>query len=493
MYASSQSAYVLQHAVQETAAALQQGNFTAEDGVDGSFELLYEISDKVTSGKWVGDCFIFTNGKGRLNYSVAGQIQTLVHLDTNAGGATQHRVLGYLAKEDRVYLIDKAMNVTSHKVMLAMLQYQTAVVRGDFDAANELLPEIPESEHLVVARFLDAQGFKEEALAVSPDADHKFELACDLGLLETGLELMEEVVLTDEADSIDTQSKWKRLSDLALKQSKFDLCLKCADSCNDYSGLLLLHTAMADAEGIKRLAVDSGKAGKSNVSFLCYFLLGEVDACVDLLIKASRLPEAAFFSRTYMPSRVDEVMALWKADLGKTSESVADSLACPKDNLEMFPEYEVALKVEKMFFEQRKNGGGMVAAAMYLEAKGDLGLDLIDMMKSGKMGAPAAAPAAAPVEEISSGADETAEQAAIEQAAMEKAAADKAAAEKAAAELEAAAAAAEAERKAAEEAAAAVAASEAAAAAEAAAAVEAAAAAEEAETDALADEFADDW
>ena len=176
----------------------------------------------MTSGKWVGDCFLFTNSQGRLNYSVSGQIQTLVHLETSSGGGTVHSILGYLAKEDRVFLVDKAMNITSYKVMLAMLQYQTAVVRGDFDAANELLPIIPETEYLVVAKFLEAQGFKEEALAVTTDPDHKFDLAAELGQLELCRELVGDVP-PDEAETTETQSKWKRLADLALAQSNFEL------------------------------------------------------------------------------------------------------------------------------------------------------------------------------------------------------------------------------------------------------------------------------
>ena len=83
------------------------GQVSPEDGIEGSFDLLYEINDTISSGKWVGDCFIYVNNKGRLNYSVGGQIQTLVHLDTSGAGTTVHTVLGYLAKEDRVYLIDK--------------------------------------------------------------------------------------------------------------------------------------------------------------------------------------------------------------------------------------------------------------------------------------------------------------------------------------------------------------------------------------------------
>ena len=99
---------------------------------------------------------------------------TLSHLNTPM------YLLGFVPKEDRVFLIDKAYNVVSYKVLLSVLNYQTAVVRKDFVTANSILPSIPRSEHCAVARFLESQGFKEEALAVSSDPDHRFELAVDL-------------------------------------------------------------------------------------------------------------------------------------------------------------------------------------------------------------------------------------------------------------------------------------------------------------------------
>ncbi len=38
---------------------------------------------------------------------------------------------------------------------------------------------------------------------------------------------------------------------------------------------------------------------------------------MELLIKSGRLPEAAFFARSYVPSRVPEVVGLWKTELAK--------------------------------------------------------------------------------------------------------------------------------------------------------------------------------
>ncbi len=380
--ATSDSAYVLSYNAQATAAAVAMGQVDEEVGIEGTFDLLYEISDTVTSGKWVGDCFIFLNNAGRLNYIVGGKVQTLVHLETSAAGTTKHSVLGYLTKENRVYLIDKSLNVTSYSVMLSVLEYQTAVMRGDFDAANELLSSIPESEYTTVARFLESQGFKEEAMAVTTDPDHKFDLALELGHIDVAHSLMEEIPEEDK-DATDTMTKWKRLSDAALKDSNFELCEAASLASNDYAGLLLMYSAIGNHAGMEELANSAQADGKTNIAFSAYFLTGNVEACADILIATNRLPEAAFFARTYLPSRVDEIVALWKADLAEVSESASEALISPSMDKASFPDFDVAVQVEQMFIAQRastKESG--IPGTDYLSAKADLDLDLIELVKS---------------------------------------------------------------------------------------------------------------
>lgn len=52
------------------------------------------------------------------------------------------------------------------------------------------------------------------------------------------------------------------------------------------------------------LAVQASEAGRFNVAFLAYFLTGQVESAIQLLIDANRIPEAAFMARTYMPSQI---------------------------------------------------------------------------------------------------------------------------------------------------------------------------------------------
>ena len=52
-----------------------------DDGIEDAFDLLDELPEVVKTGKWVGDCFIYTNSVNRLNYYVGGEIVTVAHLD----------------------------------------------------------------------------------------------------------------------------------------------------------------------------------------------------------------------------------------------------------------------------------------------------------------------------------------------------------------------------------------------------------------------------
>ena len=47
-------------------------------------------------------------------------------------------LLGYIPKDNRLYLSDKDMNVVGYSLLLSVLEYQTAVMREDFDTAKQV-------------------------------------------------------------------------------------------------------------------------------------------------------------------------------------------------------------------------------------------------------------------------------------------------------------------------------------------------------------------
>ena len=67
-------------------------------------------------------------------------------------------LLGYIPAHNKIYLVDKDVNVYAYGLSLVVVEYQTAVLRGDMEAANELLAGIPAEHKNKVARFLETQG-----------------------------------------------------------------------------------------------------------------------------------------------------------------------------------------------------------------------------------------------------------------------------------------------------------------------------------------------
>jgi len=363
--------YILKYDGDLVDSSVAGGDVSPEIGVVGAFEPMFELTERVTGGQWVGDCFLFTSLSGRLNYCVGGNTINLCHLD----GVGLY-MLGYLPKENSVYLMDRAHSVVSYKALLTVFQYQTAVVRQDFEAANALLPSLPESELSVVAKFLEQQGFKEVALQVSRDTDHKFDLALELDQLDTARSLLENALEKDK-DTREYNMKWKRLGDLALSKGDLPLAEKCAFNADDFAGLLMIHTCMGNREGVTKLAKLAESAGRMNIAFISSFILGHLEDCYELLLQADRIPEAAMLARTYLPSKISHAVQLWRQDLARVSERAATTLADPAEYPNLFPELDWALKVEGMFQEKET----LISAIKYTQVQGDMDLDLVTLIK----------------------------------------------------------------------------------------------------------------
>ncbi|XP_030258187.1 coatomer subunit beta' [Sparus aurata] len=334
--ATDESFFVLRYQPERVAAAVESKETIPEDGIEDAFEVLGEVPEVVKTGVWVGDCFIFTSSLNRLNYYVGGEIITVAHLDRTM------YLLGYIPKDDRLYLGDKELNVISFSLLLSVLEYQTAVMRRDFGTADKVLPTIPKEQRIRVAHFLEKQGFRQQALAVSTDPEHKFELALQLGEVKIAYELALEA---------ESEQKWKQLAELATTKCQFSLAQECLHQAQDYGGLLLLATASGNADMVGKLAEGAERDGKTNVAFLTCFMQGRLDKCLELLIKTDRLPEAAFLARTYLPSHVSRVVGLWKESLSKVNQKAADALADPGQYGNLFPGLQQAVLAEQYLKE----------------------------------------------------------------------------------------------------------------------------------------------
>lgn len=163
---SEDSFYVLRFDRDAYLAKVDSGESLGDEGVEEAFELVAEINEasvlywdfvyiadiSVKTCKWVGECFIYTNGTNRLSYLVGDQSHVINHFDQGV------YLLGYLPTHNRIYVADKDMNVSSFALSLNVVEYQTAILRGDMEGAEALLPDIPADQRNRIARFLEAQG-----------------------------------------------------------------------------------------------------------------------------------------------------------------------------------------------------------------------------------------------------------------------------------------------------------------------------------------------
>jgi len=266
--------------------------------------------------------------------------------------------------------VDRDFSIVSYQVLLSVIEYQTAVVRRDFEAAASLLPTVPREEHNRIARFLEAQGFKEEALVVATDPEHQFELAVQLGKLQAAYE-----ITTQQP----TESKWKQLGDLALVSSDLQLAEECLVRAADLPGLLLLYSSCGHAEGLEKLAELARMKGKLNISFICSFLRGKTEDCLQLLLSAGRAPEAAFLARTYLPSRMSDMVKVWREELSKVNPKAAESIADPLDYPNLFDGLHHALQAEEWLKQHPLHEA---PASVYLDHANDNESDLIEHMKT---------------------------------------------------------------------------------------------------------------
>merc|ERR1719359_1542704 len=233
-------------------------------------------------------------------------------------------------------------------------------MRKDFETASKFFEQLPETLHTRVARFLENQGYPSEALQISKDDDHCFELAVQLEKLDMAADYIRKIA-AQAGPSMPPRGKWKTLGDVALEKGSFDLALSCFREAKDLGALFLMHTACGDADELRKTATQAKETGIANIATLCFLLLGDLDSALQVLISANRLPEAAFFARCYCPSQLSEVVKLWKADLALVNQAVADSLADPASYPDLFPSFSLTVAAENVFKQKRQTAPAKAA------------------------------------------------------------------------------------------------------------------------------------
>jgi coatomer subunit beta' len=287
-----------------------------DEGVEAAFDLLHEINDAVKTGTWVGDCFVYTTSNNRLNYVVGGNVFTLTNFDSPM------YLLGYLVNDHCIYYCDKEVNFYAWSLPVAVIDYQTAILRGDLEGAASLLPSIPSNEKDKLARFLETQGLISLAIQVTDDPEHRFDLAIQSNELDPAFAI---------AKGANEPAKWKRLGDAALQRWRFDLAKESLERAGDLEGLLLLHLAVGNAKGVASIAEEAKKLGKHNLAFTASWVSGDAAAASEVLKTTKREPENAILARTYLPSAVPENLQAWRSALPPRVAGTIADISIPEE------------------------------------------------------------------------------------------------------------------------------------------------------------------
>jgi len=268
-----------------------------DEGCEEAFQFTEEYQEVIASGLWVSsDCFVYTNQKGHIYYLIGQKTMKLGNADK------KQFILGYDSKQNRLYLVDKNFNIYSYSLLLSVVNYQSAILNEDLHGAELYFKDVPETQYTKLAKFLEANDKKDMAFEITPDQDHKFDLAIALNKTEAAFEI---------AEAQQSVEKWKKVGDMALISGFFQLAEQCFKKSKDFNSLLLFYSSYGDEEGLQSLLVDAENAGKYNIAFETAYLLALPEKCAEILMKSKRYAEAGMFAKAYCPHMIPMVMKEW--------------------------------------------------------------------------------------------------------------------------------------------------------------------------------------
>lgn len=174
-------------------------------------------------------------------------------------------------------------------------------------------------------------GFKREALNLTSDVEHKFDLSLQLQNLDYAFKIAEECKSLD---------KWKQCAETAISMWEFVLAEKALWNAQDLSGLLVFLSASNNVPGLRKLADISIEKEQLNIAFTCFQLCGNYEGSVKLLLDKKLFPEAAFYARNYVPAMLSTCVNAWKTFIHDTHPNFCHLLADPSVDEDFFPDFQ---------------------------------------------------------------------------------------------------------------------------------------------------------
>ena len=309
------------------------------------FELLTEVNDRILSGTWIGNIFLYVSESFKLNLLVRNKLFTAANIGHFAV------ILEYIDNHERVFFFDNQSNVTSFFISKGLLSILSWLQNCENDTLNKEIIEdaiaksvsISEDERDFLSKVLVALGEMEAAFNIVANLRQKVELGIKIGFLNECVDLcskMEEPIY------------WKKLGDLALLKGRFDIAKKAFWSCEDLNSLLLLGSCLGCESTLERI-VDLAKEKKHySVAFMANWVMGRADRCLDVLIDSERFGEAAIFAKTYHPSKMIDVFDCWRGFLKRKNQQILlKRLENPLDFPDSYPDLAFLSEVEKVINE----------------------------------------------------------------------------------------------------------------------------------------------
>ena len=68
-----------------------------------------------------------------------------------------------------MYLVDKALNIITYQLLIALVNYQSSILNEDTHGASAFFKDIPPAHHSKLAKFLEANDYKDMAFDITPD------------------------------------------------------------------------------------------------------------------------------------------------------------------------------------------------------------------------------------------------------------------------------------------------------------------------------------
>lgn len=292
-----------------------QSEFVQGSGYEDSFDVVYDVDGKASSICWANGILLFTDGQ-KVNRISAGIVLPTASLKNTVD------LIGYLPREGVVLVADQMRTLLGVHLPPTLLDFESAVA-----ADEEADPELVDEDYRArTAKFLKQLGKNELALLVSNDTAMRFDLAIELGELETASQCASD------------QTMWRRLARAAIGKGEMKLAEKALFECGDLSTLLVLYKSQNRKSDIENLVTKAKEIGQLNVAFTAALAVGMFEECVDILIASEKYAQAAIFARTRCPKMMSKAVQEWKKHT--PNERISGAIADPADFPSLFDEIE---------------------------------------------------------------------------------------------------------------------------------------------------------